>query len=47
MDLGIMCLSLCGHNRMPQKMLRKMMTMFVVNYVLIVMKIYPSVAHVT
>ena len=42
-----MCPSLCGHNTMPQKtMLRKMMTVFVVNYVLTIMKIYPSVAHV-
>ena len=34
MDLGLMCLSLCEHNRMLQKMMRKMMTVFVVNYVL-------------
>ena len=46
MNLGLMGLSLRGHNRMPQKMLRKMMTPFVVNYVLTIMKIYPSVAHV-
>ena len=46
MDLGLMCLSLCGLNRMLQKMMRKMMTVFVVNYVLTVMKIYRSVAHV-
>ena len=39
MDLGLMCVSLCGHNRMPQEMLSKMMTVFVVNYVLTVMKI--------
>ena len=39
-----MCLSLCGHKR--QKMSRKMMMAFVVNYVLTVMKIYQSVAHV-
>ena len=46
MDLGLMCLSLCGLNRMLQKMMRKIMTVFVVNYVLTVMKIYCSVAHV-
>ena len=44
-DLGLMCLSLCGH-RMPQNMLRKMMTVFVVNFVLTIMKIYQSVAHI-
>ena len=41
-----MCLSLCGHNRMLQKTTRKMMPVFVVNYVLTVMKIHRSVAHV-
>ena len=46
MDLGLMCLSLCGHKRMPQKMMRKIVMVFVVNYVLTVMKIYQSVAHV-
>ena len=46
MDLGLMCLSLCGHNMMPQKMMRKRIMVFVVNYVLTVMKIYQSVAHV-
>ena len=46
MDLGLMCLNLCGHNKMPLKMLRKMMTVFVVNYMLTVMHIYVSVAHV-
>ena len=44
MDLGLMCL--CGHNRILQKMMRKAMMVFVVNYVLTVMKIYRSVAHV-
>ena len=39
-----MCPSLGG--RMPQKMSRKMMTVFVVNHLLSVMKIYQSVAHV-
>ena len=45
MDLGLMCLSQYGHNRMLQKMMKKMMTVFVVNYVLTVMKIYRSVLH--
>ena len=45
-DLGVMCFSLCGHNRMLPKMMRKMMTLFVVSYVLTVMKIYRSVVHV-
>ena len=41
-----MCLSVCGHDKMPQKMLRKIMAVFVVNYVLTVVKICPSLAHV-
>ena len=41
-----MCLSLCGLNGMLQKMMRKMMTVFVVNYLLTVMKISWSVARV-
>ena len=41
-----MCLSPCGYNRMPLKMLRKMMTVFVVNYMLIVMQIHVSVARI-
>ena len=45
MDLGLMCLRLCGLNRMLQKMMRTTMTVFVANYVLTVMKIYCSVAH--
>ena len=46
MDLGLMRVSLCGHNRMRQKMSRKMMIVFVVNCVLTIMKIHYSVAHV-
>ena len=46
MDLGFMCLSPCGHNRMPPKMFSQVMTVFVVNYVLIVTQIYVSVARV-
>ena len=48
MDLNLMCLSLslCGHNRMLQNTMRKMMTVFVINYVRTIMKIYRSVAHV-
>ena len=38
--------SLCGHNRMPQKMSRKIITVFDVNDVLTIMNIYQSVAHV-
>ena len=43
MDLGLIP---CGHNKMPLKMLRKTMTVFVVNYVLTGMHIYGSVARV-
>ena len=41
-----MCLSSYGHHRMRLNMLRKMMTVFVVNYVLTVMQMFVSVAGV-
>ena len=46
MGLGLMCLSLCGLNKMLQKMMRKMMTVFVVNYMLTVINMFRSVAYV-
>ena len=47
MDLGLMCLSLCGHRRRQPWRRRKMMMVFVANCVATVMVIHPSVAHAT
>ena len=47
MDLGLMCLSLCGHRRRQPWRRRKMMMLFVANCVAIVLVIYPSVALAT
>ena len=46
MDLGLMCLNLCGHRRQPLRR-RKMMMVFVANCVATVLVIYPSVALAT
>ena len=47
MDLGLVCINPCGPNRMPLKMLRKMMAVFVVNYVHTVIHMPHSHAHVS
>ena len=47
MDLGLMCLSLCGHNRRQPLRRRKMMMVFVANCVATVLVIYLSVALAT
>ena len=46
MDLGLMCLSLCGHRR-RQPLRRKIMMVFIANCVATVLVIYPSVALAT
>ena len=47
MDLGLMCLSLCGHRRRQPLRRRKMMMVFVGNRVTTVLVMYPSVALAT
>ena len=47
MDLGLMCLSLCGLRRRQPLRRRKMMMVFVANCVATVLVIYPSVALAT
>ena len=47
MDLGLMCLSLCGHRRRQPLTRRKMMMGFVANCVATVLVIYLSVALAT
>ena len=47
MDLGLMCLCLCGHRRRQPLRRRKMMMAFVANCVATVLVIYPSVALAT
>ena len=46
-DLGLMCLRLCGHKRRQPLMRRKMMMVFVANCVATVLVIYLSVALAT
>jgi hypothetical protein len=47
MDLGLKCLSLCGHRRRQPLRYRKMMMVFVANCVATVLVIYLSVALAT
>ena len=47
MDLGLMCLGLCGLRRTQTLRRRKMMMVFVANCVATVLVIYPSVALAT
>ena len=48
MDLGLICLSLCGHRRrQPLRRRRKMMMVFVANCAATVLVIYMSVALAT
>ena len=47
MDLGLMCLSLCGHRRGQPLRRRKMMMVFVANCVATILVIYRSVALAT
>ena len=47
MDLGLMCLSLCGHKRRQPLRRRRMMMVFVANCVANILVIYPSVALAT
>ena len=44
-DLGLMCLRLSGHNSMRQKMSRKLVTVFVVNYGLAPSLVLPNWAR--
>ena len=46
-DLGLMCLSLCGHGRRQPLRRRKMMMVFVANCVATVLVMYVSVALAT
>ena len=47
MDLGLMCLSLCGHSRRQPLRRRKMMMVFVANCVATILVKTPSVALAT
>ena len=47
MDLGLMCLSLCGHKRKQPLRRRKMMRVFVAHCVATVLVIYLSVSLAT
>ena len=47
MDLGLMCLSLCGQRRRQPLRRRKMMMVFVANCVATILVIYPSAALAT
>ena len=47
MNLGLMCLSLCGHSKRQPLRRRKMMTVFVANCVATVLGIYVSMALAT
>ena len=47
MDLGLMCLSLCGHKRRVPLRRRKMMTLFVANCVATILVMHLSVALAT
>ena len=47
MDLGLMCLSLCGLRRRQPLRRRKMMMVFVANCVATVLVIYPTVTLAT
>ena len=47
MDLGLMCLNLCGHRRRQPLRRKKMMMVFVANCVATILVMYLSVAFAT